>query len=81
MRAGVMCPRFERPSNLGQNTRFTVRMSMQENLCRAGLISMFQCYGIDMRQLRELGTKEFSIMDAEHIRLPVRVDASGSLSA
>lgn len=42
---------------------------------------MFQCYGIDMRQLRELGTKEFSIMDAEHIRLPVRVDASGSMSA
>lgn len=45
------------------------------------LISMFRHHGIDMRKLRELETKEFSIMDAKHIRLLVQVDVSGSMSA
>ncbi|MBB5531154.1 hypothetical protein GGD72_001935 [Stenotrophomonas maltophilia] len=33
-----------------------------------------------MRKLRELETKEFSIMDAKHIRLLVQVGVSGSMS-
>ncbi len=45
------------------------------------LISMFRLHGIDMRKLRELETKEFSIMDAKHIRLLVQVGVSGSMSA
>lgn len=44
------------------------------------LISLFQRYGIDMRQLRKLETGEFSIMDAEQIRLLVQVDVSGPVS-
>ncbi len=56
------------------------RSAMDEASVRE-LISMFRHHGIDMRKLRELETKEFSIMDAKHIRLPGRVDASGSLSA
>ncbi|CRD45066.1 hypothetical protein BN126310031 [Stenotrophomonas maltophilia] len=37
--------------------------------------------GNNPHQRRGLGRREFSIMDAEQLRLPGRVDDSGSLSA